>query len=64
MREMEHCGLCFDEGAFGVWNSENQGMGQIWDDKQKKVWYNSNMKKGQHKDLLEKQVLFALYKEV
>ena len=34
----------------------------MWDDKSVFMWYNSNMKKGQHKDLLKKQVLFALYK--
>ena len=44
MREMEHCDSCFDE---------NQEVGQTWDDKRGKVWYNSIIQKGQDKDLLQ-----------
>ena len=38
--------------GFGCFD-ENRGMGQTWDDKREKVWYNSIIQKGQDKDLLQ-----------
>ena len=40
---------------------ENQGMGQMWDDKQKKVWYNSIIKKGEGRKPVARQRVFAFF---